>query len=297
MRIVVSGATGLIGGALCTQLTQHGHDVVRLVRGTPTGNDVRWNPAAGELPAEALSGADAVVNLSGAGIGDHRWTDAYRKELLESRTLTTTLLAERMAASSQRPGVLLNGSAIGFYGASDDRVLDENSPAGSGFLADLCGQWEAATAAAEQAGARVAHLRTGIVLTPKGGALKKMLPLFRLGVGGRFGNGRQWQSWISLADEVNAIEFLLTANVKGPVNLTAPNPVTGADFARSLGRALHRPALMPVPSFGPKLLLGSELADALLFTGQRVVPTALTAAGFQFEHATIEPALTALLAR
>ena len=193
--------------------------------------------------------------------------------------------------------MLLNGSAIGFYGASDDRLLDEQSAAGSGFLADLCVQWEAATTAAEQAGVRVAHLRTGIVLTPKGGALKKMLPLFRLGVGGRFGNGRQWQSWISLADEVNAIEFLLTANVQGPVNLTAPNPVTGTEFARALGRALHRPALMPVPSFGPKLLLGSELADALLFTGQRVVPTALTAAGFQFDHSNIEPALSALLAR
>jgi uncharacterized protein (TIGR01777 family) len=297
MRIVVSGASGLIGTALCTQLTAHGHEVVRLVRGAASGNDVRWNPAAGELPAEALAGADAVVNLSGAGIGDHRWTDAYRKELLESRTRTTTLLAERLASSSQRPGVLLNGSAIGFYGASDDRVLDEQSPAGSGFLADLCVQWEAATASAQEAGVRVAHLRTGIVLTPKGGALKKMLPLFRLGLGGRFGNGRQWQSWITLADEVNAIEHLLTADVRGAVNLTAPTPATGSEFARALGHALHRPSLMPVPSFGPKLLLGSELADALLFTGQRVVPNVLTTSGFRFEHDTIEPALKALLTR
>lgn len=297
MKIVISGASGLIGTALAAHLTTEGHDVVRLVRRAANEGELRWDPSKGELSAEALAGTDAVINLSGAGIGDRRWTPAYKQELVDSRVRTTTLLAERIAECSQRPAVLLNGSAIGFYGATDDRILDETSPAGPGFLADLCVQWEASTAAAAAAGVRVAHLRTGIVLTPVGGALKKMLPLFRLGAGGRFGNGRQWQSWISLPDEVGAITHLLTADVSGPVNLTAPNPVDGSEFARTLAATLHRPALLPVPSFGPKLLLGSELADALLFTGQRVVPTVLQQSGYRFQHERLDVALQALLAR
>lgn len=297
MRIVVSGASGLIGTALCQHLTGKGHTVVRLVRRPADGTDVQWDPAQGVLPAEALAGADAVVNLSGAGIGDHRWTDAYKHELLESRVRTTTLLAERIAECSERPSVLLNGSAIGYYGPRDSQVLDETAAPGEGFLADICVKWEASTAAAEAAGVRVAHLRTGIVLTPAGGALKKMLPLFRLGAGGRFGNGKQWQSWISLPDEVGAIEHLLTADVRGAVNLTAPTPVDGSEFAHTLAKVLRRPALLPVPSFGPKLLLGSELADALLFTGQRVVPAALQASGYRFQHDQLEAALRSLLAR
>jgi uncharacterized protein (TIGR01777 family) len=235
------------------------------------------------------------VHLAGAGIGDHRWTDEYKREVLDSRVRSTALLAERIAQASAKP-VFLSGSAIGAYGASDDRELDEQSPFGTGFLADVCRQWEAAAAPAAAAGARVAFLRTGIVLTTKGGALKKMLPLFRLGLGGKFGNGKQWQSWITLDDEVGAIVHLLTEPVSGPVNLTAPNPATGAQFAKALGAALHRPAVVPVPAFAPKLLLGAELADALLFTGQRVFPRALQRAGYQFRHPQLDTALTAVLA-
>jgi hypothetical protein len=192
---------------------------------------------------------------------------------------------------------LLSGSAIGIYGESETATFTEESPNGSGFLADVCVQWEAATAPAEKAGVRVAHLRTGIVLSPKGGALKKLLPLFKLGAGGRMGSGRQWQSWISIDDEIAAIEHLLTSSVTGAVNLTAPNPVTQAEFTKTLARVLKRPSLLPVPTFGPKLLLGSELADALLFTGQKVLPTVLERDGFAFAHADLESALRHLLGK
>jgi hypothetical protein len=192
---------------------------------------------------------------------------------------------------------LLSGSAIGFYGPRGDEQLDESAERGQGFLADVVADWEASTGMAEAAGISMAHLRTGIVLSPDGGALKKQLPLFKLGLGGRFGDGRAWQSWISITDEVRAIEHLLTSELSGPVNLTAPTPVTGREFAATLGRVLRRPAALPVPKFGPKLLLGGELAEALLFTGQRVVPTALLADGFTFEHADLESALRALLQR
>jgi uncharacterized protein (TIGR01777 family) len=296
MRVIISGASGLIGSALSSDLHTTGHEVVALVRRPASGaNEIQWDPAAGRLDAEALAGADAVVHLAGAGIGDHHWTDAYKREILDSRVRSTTLLAQRIADCSQRPPVLLSGSAIGAYGASDDQVLDESSPYGSGFLADVCRQWEESTAAAAAAGTRVAFLRTGIVLTGRGGALKKMLPLFKIGLGGKFGRGSQWQSWIALADEVGAIHHLLTTDVSGPVNLTAPNPVTSAEFAAVLGRVLHRPAKVPVPAFGPKLLLGGELADALLFTGQRVVPKVLQQSGYTFQHPSLDDALHAAL--
>jgi uncharacterized protein (TIGR01777 family) len=295
MRVIISGASGLIGSALSSDLRAAGHDVITLVRRPAGTGEVQWDPAGGRLSADALAGADAVVHLAGAGIGDHRWTDAYKREILDSRVLSTTLLAERIAECAQRPPVLLSGSAIGVYGATDDQVLDEGSPTGDGFLADVCRQWEAATAPASAAGVRVVHLRTGIVLTGKGGALKKMLPLFKVGLGGRFGSGRQWQSWVSLADEIGAIQHLLTADVHGSVNLTAPNPVTSAEFAKVLGSIMHRPSKVPVPAFGPKLLLGGELADALLFTGQRVLPKVLQQSGYGFQHATLEAALRAAL--
>ncbi|HQZ35714.1 MAG TPA: TIGR01777 family oxidoreductase [Ilumatobacteraceae bacterium] len=295
MRVIISGASGLIGTALSKQLRSDGHDVVKLVRRTASAGEVQWDPAAGVLPVDALEGADAVVHLAGAGIGDHRWTADYKAVILDSRVRTTTLLAESIASCTNRPPVMLSGSAIGIYGASDSRELDEQSPLGTGFLADVCRQWEAAAAPASAAGTRVAYLRTGIVLTPQGGALKKMLPLFKLFVGGRFGSGKQWQSWISLPDEVGAITHLLTADVSGPVNLTAPNPITNAGFAKQLGRALGRPSALPVPSFGPKLLLGSELADALLFTGQNVLPRVLQQSGYEFQHPRLDEAFAALL--
>ena len=288
-------ASGLIGSALCSELRSGQHDVVTLVRRPAGAGEVQWDPANGVLPADALEGADAVVHLAGAGIGDHRWTAEYKREILDSRVRSTTLLAETIAACTQRPPVFLSGSAIGIYGASDDRELDEQSPVGSGFLADTCRQWEAAALPAAAAGTRVAYLRTGIVLTPKGGALKKMLPLFKLFAGGRFGNGKQWQSWISLPDEVGAICHLLTSDVEGPVNLTAPNPVTNAGFVKVLGKAMGRPSVLPVPSFGPKLLLGSELAEALLFTGQNVLPKVLQHSGYHFRHPRLDEAFAALL--
>jgi hypothetical protein len=295
MRVIISGASGLIGSALCSELRSGQHDVVTLVRRPAGAGEIQWDPANGVLPADALEGADAVVHLAGAGIGDHRWTAEYKREILDSRVRSTTLLAETIASCTQRPPVFLSGSAIGIYGASDDRELDEQSPVGSGFLADTCRQWEAAALPAAAAGTRVAYLRTGIVLTPKGGALKKMLPLFKLFAGGRFGNGKQWQSWISLPDEVGAICHLLTSDVEGPVNLTAPNPITNAGFAKQLGKALGRPSVVPVPSFGPKLLLGSELAEALLFTGQNVLPKVLQQSGYRFQHPRLDEAFAALL--
>jgi len=298
MRIVVSGSSGLIGTVLVASLRSHGHTVVRLVRRPASGPDeINWDPATGSLAAGSLEGVDAVVNLSGAGIGDKRWTDDYKRELLDSRLQTTDLLARSIAAAERRPTVFLSGSAIGWYGPRGDEELSETSAPGDSFLAEICRRWEDATGAAEAAGVRTAHLRTGIVLTPRGGALKKQLPLFKFGLGGRFGNGRQWQSWISLDDEVAAIEHLLTADVAGAVNLTAPHPVTNQEFTKVLGSVLRRPTLVPIPSFGPKLLLGGELADALLFTGQRVLPTKLAGSGFAFSHPTLDGALRALLGR
>jgi hypothetical protein len=297
MRLVISGSTGLIGTALVERLRSAGHQVVRLVRAGPSGDDVQWDPAAGTLDPAALDGTDAVVHLAGAGIGDHRWTDDYRREIRDSRLRSTELLARTMAGLERPPQVWLSGSAIGIYGARDDEQLSETSSPGTGFLADVCRAWEGATAEAEAAGIRVAHLRTGIVLTPRGGALAKQLPLFRLGLGGRFGSGQAWQSWISLDDEVRAIEHLLTSELRGPVNLTAPNPVRNAEFAKVLGRVLKRPSVVPVPAFGPRLLLGRDLADSLLFTGQRVLPAALQSDGFEFTHPTLEVALRALLER
>jgi len=294
MRIIVSGASGLIGSALVPHLTSRGHDVVRLVRRSAGAGESQWNPARGEIDANVVGTADAIIHLSGAGIGDKRWSNSYKREILDSRVKSTKLLASVIAGAAKRPGVFLSGSAIGYYGARGDETLDETSTAGDGFLADVCKQWEAA---AIGAGTRTVFLRTGIVLSPKGGALKKQLPLFKAGLGGRFGRGDQWQSWISITDEIRAIEFLLTSSITGPVNLTAPAPVTNVEFSRVLGNVLQRPAILPVPSIGPKLLLGGELADALLFTGQRVLPRTLSSAGFQFDHPTLEIALRALLNR
>lgn len=296
MKILITGASGLIGQALTKQLNASGHTTVAAVRREPRRNDeVQWNPATGEMSPSAFDGIEAVVHMAGAGIGDKRWTDSYKMEILQSRTLGTALLADTMASLATKPSVFLSGSAIGIYGVRDDSELGEDAAIGTGFLADVCRDWEAASASASAAGIRTVLLRTGIVLSPKGGALKKQLPLFKLGLGGKFGNGKQWQSWISITDEVNAIIHLLTSNLSGAVNLTAPNAVTNAEFTRVLASVVSRPAILPIPSFGPKLLLGGELADALLFTGQRVVPKALVADGFHFAHPTLDVALRALL--
>ena len=296
MRVAITGSTGLIGSALKSHLESLGHEVIRVVRSAPTGTDISWSPAEGRIDPHALDGVDAVVHLAGAGIGDARWTDDYKRELLESRTKGTTLIAETIASADNGPKVFLSGSAIGIYGSRGDEELTEQSAAGDGFLADICVQWEQATAAAEAAGVRVVHLRTGIVLSAKGGALKKQLPLFKFGLGGKMGSGNQWQSWISIDDEVAAITHLLTVDTAGAVNLTAPQPVTNAEFTDILGDVLHRPTFLPIPKFGPKLLLGGELADNLLFSGQRVLPALLNAdAGFTFQHPDLATALRALL--
>jgi len=295
VRIAITGSHGLIGTALVDRLVELGHDVVRIVRSSAGPDDISWDPAADRLEASDLIGVDAVVNLAGAGIGDHRWTDDYRRTILESRTKSTTLLAEAIAAVDGGPGTMLSGSAIGFYGDRGDEELDETSSSGDGFLAEVARDWEASTTAA-RAQARVVHLRTGIVLA-EGGALSKMLPLFKLGLGGRFGSGRQWMSWVSLTDEVGAIVHLLGSDVSGAVNLTAPQPVTNATFADTLGEVLHRPTFLPVPSFGPKLVLGADRADALLFGSQRVQPRVLEADGFAFAHPDLASALRAELDR
>ena len=297
MKIVISGASGLIGTQLVTTLKSSGHEVVQLVRRSAAAGQIMWDPKSGKLDPASLEGCDAIIHLSGAGIGDKRWSDAYRKEILDSRTATTSLLANTIASLQRKPSVFLSGSAIGIYGARGDEQLTKTSEHGTGFLADVCEQWEAAAKPAIDAGVRTVFLRTGIVLSPKGGALKKLLPLFRLGVGGKFGNGKQWQSWISMDDEVASIIHLLTANVSGAVNLTAPQPVTNAEFTKVLARVVKRPAIVPVPTFAPKILLGGELADALLFTGQRVMPQALTASGYVFKHSTLESALRSLLTK
>jgi uncharacterized protein (TIGR01777 family) len=302
MRVAITGSSGLIGTALQAHLTKLDHTAIPVVRTKPDAGEIGWSPNDDAADAAALAaqleGIDAVVHLAGAGIGDKRWTDDYKQVLVESRTKGTTLLAAAIAQCDNGPKVLLSGSAIGIYGARGDEELDESSSAGTGFLADLTAQWEQCTAAASDAGVRVVLLRTGIVLSADGGALKKQLPIFKLGAGGTMGSGKQWQSWISIDDEVAAITHLLSADVSGPVNLTAPKPVTQKEFADTLGKVLKRPTFLPIPKFGPKLLLGSELAENLLFTGQKVHPTVLLGEStFTFQHPDLEPALRALLDR
>lgn len=296
MRIAITGASGFIGTALRRSLEADGHTVVSISRSAGGPGTVRWDPAAGQLDAGALEGLDGVVHLAGEGIADKRWTPSRKAAILESRRQGTTLLADTLASLSEKPPVLVSGSAIGFYGDRGDEVLTEQSGPGADYLAQICLAWEAATAAASDAGIRVAHVRTGIVLGA-GGVLGKMLPLFKLGIGGRLGTGDQWMSWIAIDDEVAAIRFLLDHDVSGPVNLTAPNPVTNRDFTKALGAAVHRPAVVPVPKFGPKLLLGKELADLLLFGSQRILPEVLTDAGFEFRYPDLESALRNFLAK
>jgi uncharacterized protein (TIGR01777 family) len=297
MLVAVTGSSGLIGTALVGSLRADGHEVRRVIRGSSSAEPrtIRWDIDAGTIDAAALEGVDAVVHLAGAGVGDHRWTSDYKRQVLESRTKGTDLLARTVAELDHKPA-LLSGSAVGYYGDRGDEVLVETSRAGSGFLAEVAIAWERAAQPAVDAGVRYAFLRTGIVLAAGAGALGKMLPLFKRGVGGRLGSGGQWFSWISLDDEVRAIRWLLDHDeVTGPVNLTAPNPVTNADFTRALGSAVHRPALVPVPKLGPRLLLGREMADNMLFASQRVVPSVLTERGFTFTHPTLPTALAAAL--
>jgi uncharacterized protein len=294
MKVVITGSHGLIGTALGTALESGGHDVVRLTRG---GGPMSWDPSRGQLDVAALAGVDAAVNLAGAGIGDKRWTPSRKEEIARSRTASTDLLCRGLAALNPKPSVLVSGSAVGIYGDRGDEILDEDSPIGSGYLVDIAREWEEATAPASQAGIRVARIRTGIVLSRSGGALKRQLPLFRLGLGGRLGSGRQYVSWITLEDEVGAIIHALTnASLAGPVNLTAPNPVSNADFTRALARALGRPAVLSVPSFALGVALGQEMTEEMLLASARVMPDRLQASGFQFKHPDLPEALSSVLA-
>ena len=296
MDVLVTGASGLIGTALRPALVAAGHRPIALVRRPAAGADeISWDPATGRLDHASIEGAGAAIHLAGVGIGDKRWTEEQKRVLRESRVQTTGLLARAIAALREPPPILVSASAIGYYGDRGDEILTEKSGPGEGFLTELCEAWEAATAPAEQAGTVVTHIRSGIVLTPKGGALAKLLPIFRFGVGGRFGSGSQWQSWISIDDEVAAILHLLTTPLSGPVNLTAPNPVRNRELATTLGHVLNRPAMLPVPKFGPALLVGSELADNLLFFSQRVLPDRLEESGFVFAHPCLEGALGSML--
>jgi hypothetical protein len=296
VRVVITGATGLIGTALVKALQARGDEVTRLVRRAPATGEARWDPATGQIDAAALEGQEAVVHLAGVGIADKRWTDEHKRAVIDSRLQGTTVLARTLANLADKPKVMASASAVGYYGVRGDEVLTEDAEAGTGFLADTCKQWEAATAPAEDAGIRVAHFRTGIVLSDDGGALKPMLLPFKLGLGGRIGSGRQWWSWIAIDDEVGAILHLIDTNtLRGPVNLTAPNPVTNDEFTRTLNRVLHRPTLLPTPTFALKAMFGSEAVDEMFLGGQRVVPARLQADGYAFRHAQLEGALRQLL--
>ncbi len=298
MRIAISGATGFIGSALAASLERDGYEVARLVRRGSSGpGTIRWDLDAGSIDTVALEGLDGVVHLAGESIGEHRWSDAQKRRILESRTTGTALLADALASLDAKPTVLVSASAIGIYGDRGDEQLTEQSPAGTGFLAEVVTAWEAAAAPAEAAGLRVPRIRSGIVLAPHGGALQRFARLCRIGVLGKLGSGKQWMSWITLADEVAAIRHLLDPDCRltGPVNLTAPGPVTNEVFTKALGRVLRRPTFLPVPRVGPNLVLGAELAQTLLYDGQRVLPDALLDDGFEFEHSDLETALRDLL--
>jgi uncharacterized protein (TIGR01777 family) len=296
MRIVVTGASGLLGSALVPALHADGHSVRTLVRREPRGSDeVRWDPAAGQLDVEALGHVDGAVHLAGAGVGDRRWTPEYRRTILASRVESTKLIVRTLTEQSPRPSVLLSASGTGWYGTSADEPVDESAPGGTGFLADVVRAWEAAAAPAAEAGIRLCLLRSGPVLSADGGVLARQLPLFRLGVGGRLGSGRQWLSWIGVDDWVAAVLFLLEADgVRGPVNLVAPGPVTGTEFARTLGAVLHRPAVLPVPRLALRAVVGGFTDEGVL-ASQRVVPAALTAGGFTFRQPDLGTALRGLL--
>jgi uncharacterized protein (TIGR01777 family) len=293
VRVVLSGASGLIGQALQASLREDGHTVLALVRRDPRSDDeARWDPAGGRLDAALLDGADAVVCLSGAGVGDHRWTAAYKETIRRSRVDSVATVARAMAAHGGPP-VLLAASAVGYYGDTGDRVVTEQSPSGTTFLAGVCREWEAAAEPARAAGLRVAHLRTGLVVAGQAALIKRLRPLVLLGVAGKLGSGRQYFPWIHLADEVGAIRYLLTHDIAGPVNLTAPNPVPNAEFIAALGSVLHRPTVLPAPGFALRAALGQFAEDVL--TGQRALPAVLSEAGYPFRYPDLEPALRAAL--
>ena len=289
-RIAITGASGLIGTALVGHLKSEGHTVQRFVRRPVVAPDeIQWDPKTGYVDIEALRGVDAIIHLAGVGVGDKRWSKKYKSEILNSRLLGTTAIAH--AVNEVKPQVFISASAIGWYGESGNRSVIESDRVGDDFLAAVCREWEAAADLVTDV--RTVKIRTGLVLDPTGGALGKMLPLFRLGLGGKLGNGKQWWSWITLHDVIRAITFLLEKNVSGPVNLTSPNPVTNQEFTSALARAMHRPALFPAPAIALKIALGGFSSEIL--GSKKVVPQALTDAGFTWDYPHITNALTALI--
>ncbi len=297
MDVLVSGSRGLIGTALLDELRSSGHRPVRLVRSDPAPGDdaVRWDPDAGTIDAAGIEGIGGVVHLAGHLIGRPWWTAPHKARVLDSRVRGTRLLTETLAGLAHPPKVLISASAVGYYGDRNGEELDESSSSGAGFVAEVCRQWEGSTAPAAEAGIRVVVPRSGIVLSEKGGALPPMLIPFRLGFGGRIGPGKQYWPWISLEDEARALSHLLTSELRGPVNLVAPQPTTNAEFARVIGRVLRRPAAFPTPSLFIKIAVGPEMANEMLLLSQQVVPRRLLGDGFRFKHETLEDALRDIL--
>jgi uncharacterized protein len=298
MNILVTGASGLIGTALVSSLASSGHEVTRLVRGQPTseGKTARWDPMAGTIEAGAIEGVDAVVHLAGENIAE-RWTSAKKAKIRDSRVKGTQLLCETLTRLSSPPKTLVSASAIGYYGDRGDAILTEDSPPGQGFLSEVCRAWEAATEPARQHGIRVVQLRLGVVLSAKGGALAKILPPFRLGLGGVLGSGQHYMSWIALDDAVGAIQHAIATDaLQGPTNAAAPRAVTNQEFTKTLGNVLGRPTAIPLPAFAARLMFG-EMADEVLLASARIQPTKLVASGYQFRYPELEGALRHVLAR
>jgi len=296
MKIAVTGSGGLIGSSLVPYLRSRGHQVIPVVRGKAAADEVLWDPRKGTIETDRLQGIDAAVHLAGAGVGDRRWSPGYKQEILSSRVSGTTTLAEALTRLRVQPSVMVSASAVGYYGMRGDEVLTEEAGNGTGFLADVCAQWESATLTAASAGIRVVMLRTGVVLSGAGGALKKQLPLFRLGLGARLGSGCQQLSWITRRDVTAAIAFLLEDSaLSGPFNLTAPQPVSNVAFTKALGRALHRPAKLIVPEQLIRVALGAEMASEVLLASQRAVPQRLLGAGFAFSDPDLADALVTAL--
>jgi len=297
VHIAVTGSSGLVGAALVSFLTAGGHRVIRLVRKPPSGDDVQWDPTEGVRDLSRLEGVDAVIHLAGENIAAGRWTPQRKDEIRRSRVEGARRLSESLAKLSQRPKALVSASAIGFYGDRGDEILTEDSALGMDFLAQVCQEWEAATEPAARAGIRVVRLRFGMILSPMGGALRKMLLPFRLGAGGRMGSGAQYVSWIAIGDAIGAIHHAVcTESLHGPVNAVSPAPVTNAEFTRVLARVLSRPAIFPMPAFAMRFAFG-EMADALLLASARVMPTRLQASGYRFRFPELEGALRHLLVR
>jgi uncharacterized protein (TIGR01777 family) len=297
MRILIGGSTGLVGTALVTSLKEKGAAVSRLVRSTPTPKtgDVEWHPNRGSIDTTGLDGFDGVVNLAGESIAEGRWTEGKKRRIRDSRVKGTRLLSESLAALSKRPKAFLCASATGFYGSREAALLDEDSPSGRGFLAEVCREWEKATEPAAQAGVRVVNLRFGPILTLEGGMLQKMLPPFKLGLGGKVGSGRQYISWVAMDDVIGAINFALENDaLRGPVNVVAPNPSTNAEFTKTLGRLISRPTAFAMPAVAARLAFG-EMADEMLLASQRVAPKRLKEAGYQFQYSELESALRHVL--